>query len=57
MEVEQLCPVYEAARRAQAKVCMITAIDGLTGDAVEDCMFPNSKSHHTLTILNVQLLV
>ena len=43
MEVEQLRPVYEADRRTQAKACMITAIDGLTGDAVEDWMVRKFK--------------
>ena len=43
MQVEQLHPVYQAAQRTQAKACMITAIDGLTGDTVEGCMVPKFK--------------
>ena len=28
MGIEQLCPVYEGARRTQAKACMIKGING-----------------------------
>ena len=47
MEIEQLRPVYQAARKTQAKACMITAIDGLTGDAVERMYGPKFQEATT----------